>query len=154
MAASADGRLLVSGCRAQTAAVAVLRVWDTSTWAEVQALHGHTLTVTGITFMCSDSCIVSVSRDRSLCVFARQQPAHSFALVTRVEKAHDRVPNAIVAHPSPPPSFSSVVATGGRDKKIKLWDVCAETGVQLLQVPRCCVCLSCRLRLAPHIFSF
>ncbi len=154
MSASADGRLLVSGCRAQTAAVAVLRLWDTSTWAEVQALHGHTLTVTGITFMCNDSRIVSVSRDRSLCVFARQQPEHCFALGARVEKAHDRVPNAIVAHSSPPPSFSSVVATGGRDKKVKFWDVCAETGVQLLQVPRCCVRLLCRLRLAPYIFSF
>jgi elongator complex protein 2 len=138
MSASADGRLLVSGCRAQTAAVAVLRLWDTSTWAEVQALQGHTLTVTGITFICSDSHIVSVSRDRSLCVFARQQPADAFSLVTRIDKAHDRVPNAIVAHPSPPPSLTSVVATGGRDKKIKFWDVRVHADAQLLQVILCC----------------
>jgi elongator complex protein 2 len=83
MAASWDGRLLVSGCRAQTAAVAVLRLWDTSTWAEVQALQGHTLTVTGITFICGDNRIASVSRDRSLCVFARQNPAGDFSLVSR-----------------------------------------------------------------------
>ncbi len=144
MSASADGRLLVSGCRAQTAAVAVLRLWDTSTWAEVQALQGHTLTVTGITFICGDSLIVSVSRDRSLCVFARQQPVDAFSLVARIDKAHDRVPNAIVAHPTPPPSMASVVATGGRDKKIKFWDVGARADVQLLQVLPCCSSLSLR----------
>jgi elongator complex protein 2 len=135
MAASGDGRLLVSGCRAQTAAVAVLRLWDTSTWAEVQALQGHSLTVTGITFICGDNRIVSVSRDRSLCVFARPQPGHDYSLVTRIEKAHDRVPNAIVAHSSPPPIFSSIVVTGGRDKKVKFWDVCAPSDAQPLQVP-------------------
>ncbi len=138
MSASADGRLLVSGCRAQTAAVAVLRLWDTNTWAEVQALQGHTLTVTSVIFTCSDNRIVSVARDRSLCVFARQQPTDAFALVTRVDKAHDRVPNAIAAHPSPPPSLASVVVTGGRDKKIKFWDVCAPADAQLLQVATRC----------------
>jgi elongator complex protein 2 len=134
MAASGDGRLLVSGCRAQTAAVAVLRLWDTSTWAEVQALQGHTLTVTGIIFTCGDNRIVSVSRDRSLCVFARPEIGHDYSLVTRIEKAHDRVPNAIVAHPSPLPIFSSIVVTGARDKKVKFWDVCALSEA-LLQVP-------------------
>jgi elongator complex protein 2 len=134
MAASGDGRLLASGCRAQTAAVAVLRLWDTNTWAEVQALQGHTLTVTGITFTCGDNCIVSVSRDRSLCVYARPQPGEDFSLVTRIEKAHDRVANAIVAHPSPPPSFASVVITGGRDKKIKFWDVRGQPDCMLQQV--------------------
>jgi elongator complex protein 2 len=134
MASSSDGRLLVSGCRALTAAVAVLRLWDTSTWTEVQSLHGHTLTVTGITFMCGDSRIVSVSRDRSLCVFSRQQPADAFTLVARVEKAHDRFANALAAHSCPPPSFESVVVTGGRDKKIKFWDVGLHSAAQLLQV--------------------
>jgi hypothetical protein len=135
MAASGDGRLLVSGCRAQTAAVAVLRLWDTNTWAEVQALQGHTLTVTGVTFACGDNCIVSVSRDRSLCVFARSRHGEDFSLVTRIEKAHDRVANAIVAHPSPPPSFASVVITGGRDKKVKFWDVRGQPDSMLQQVP-------------------
>lgn len=143
MASSGDGRLLVSGCRAQTAAVAVLRIWDTSTWAEVQALQGHTLTVTGITFICGDNRIVSVSRDRSLCVFARPQPGHDYSLVARIEKAHDRVANAITAHSSPPPAFSSVVVTGGRDKKVKFWDACAPADQQLLQVPSRCSLPSC-----------
>ena len=114
--------------------MAVLRVWDTNTWAEVQALQGHTLTVTGITFMCGDNCIVSVSRDRSLCVFTRPQPEERFSLVARIEKAHDRVANAIVAHPSPPSSFASVVITGGRDKKIKFWDVRSHADSMLQQV--------------------
>ncbi len=117
MAASGDGGLLASGCRAQTAAVAVLRLWDTSTWAEVQALQGHTLTVTAVTFMCDDNRIVSVSRDRSLCVFARHGPAAVFSLVSRVEKSHDRVPNAIVAHPSPPPPSHPSSSPAAETKK-------------------------------------
>ncbi|GFR52625.1 hypothetical protein Agub_g15214, partial [Astrephomene gubernaculifera] len=45
-AASPDGRLLASACKAQTASTASIWVWCTASWRPLAQLRAHTLTVT------------------------------------------------------------------------------------------------------------
>lgn len=72
VAASHDGRILATACRATTAEHAVVRLSDTSTWDHAgEPLAGHSLTVTRIAFSPDDERILTCSRDRGWRMFSK-----------------------------------------------------------------------------------
>lgn len=71
LAACPAGSCLVSACKAQTADAAELIVWDARSpdFDAVQRLPAHNLTVTQLSFSPDGRFILSVSRDRSFCIW-------------------------------------------------------------------------------------
>lgn len=133
LAACPHGSCLVSACKAQSAAAADIRVWDVHA-AEpcLQRLPGHSLTITQLRFSADGRFLLSVSRDRSFCLYSRATSAHThptpgpsdghadavppFAEVGCKTKAHDRIIWAAAWAP-----HGRAFATGSRDKVLKLW---------------------------------
>lgn len=125
IASDAQGTILASACKAQSAATAEIWIWDTITWTPRQQLAAHTLTVTQLQFSASGRLLLSASRDRSFSVFvgARTEDggARSYKLAMRVEKAHGRILWGVTAN-----QREDLVATASRDKTVKLWSLDAE----------------------------
>lgn len=71
LAACPRGTALASASKAQAVQAAGIRIWDTqhSDFAESQVLPGHKLTITQLTYSDDGQFLLSVSRDRSLCIF-------------------------------------------------------------------------------------
>ncbi|KAJ1971912.1 Elongator subunit elp2 [Dimargaris xerosporica] len=118
VAASHDGQLVASGCRATSEKHAVVRLVDTSKWQEYPCpLKGHALTVTRIRFSPTDRWLLTVSRDRSWCLYARTPQAEvPYTLHQTLPKAHARIIwDASWAHDG------NLFATASRDKSVKLW---------------------------------
>lgn len=123
MAACPLGSCIVSACKAQSAASAQLFVWDCADadYRLCQQLPGHTLTATQLAFTRDGRFLLTVSRDRSFCVFRAlhhgkdgEQP--QYELVGRKERAHDRIIwTTAWSHDS------RLLATGSRDKVLRLW---------------------------------
>ncbi|KAJ1960252.1 Elongator subunit elp2 [Dispira parvispora] len=127
VAASHDGTVVASCCRATSEKHAVIRLVDTQQWLEYTApLAGHSLTITRIQFSHSDQWILSVSRDRSWTLHRRQpeNPTSTlpeYQLVHTQSKAHTRIIwDASWSHDD------TVFATGSRDKCVKLWTMAPE----------------------------
>ncbi|KXJ92971.1 WD40-repeat-containing domain protein [Microdochium bolleyi] len=140
LAASHDGRLVASACRASSLNHAVIRLFETERWTEVRPpLAAHTLTATRLRWSGDDRHLLSVGRDRAWAVFervdddggsssaGRQESAAAegaFRLKQTNPKGHTRM---ILDAAWAPPSGSSgtgqrlVFATAGRDKQVKLW---------------------------------
>eukprot|EP00249_Psilotum_nudum_P012407 c23766_g1_i3 orf=377-2911(+) len=91
------GKLLATACKAQSATVAEIWLWQVGSWRPVSRLHSHALTVTQMEFSHND-----------------EDP---FKLVSRVE-AHKRI--IWTCSWSPCDRF---FATGSRDKFVKIWFV-------------------------------
>lgn len=72
VAATPAGDLLASACKAQTSSTAAVWLWDTATWTAVGSVVAHSLTVTQLQFSPDGQTLVSVSRDRTITVYARQ----------------------------------------------------------------------------------
>ena len=117
IAASHDGSLIASACRASTAEHAVIRLHQTSNWAQIlPPLSGHTLTVTAIRFSPDDRFILTSSRDRSWQLYERSSEGLSYAKVASGTKAHARIIwDCCLA------SDGSFFATASRDKQVKIW---------------------------------
>lgn len=128
LASNRSGTLLLSSCKATTPEHAVIRVWNTTTWVEMDVLAGHRLTVSCMAFSPSDQWIVSGSRDRQVCIFRSDQGnvmdgRPLYARYQRVEKAHDRIVWDVAwSHDS------FFFATGSRDKQVKVWTLSGEDG--------------------------
>ncbi|BFG04087.1 probable elongator complex protein 2 [Drosophila madeirensis] len=88
LAASADGSLLASTCRASTAEHAQIILWNPSNWKQLQKLGGHQLTVTQLSFSPDAQYLVSVSRDRRWSLFERQESAVGYHLVATTDKTN------------------------------------------------------------------
>ena len=70
IASSRSHKLVATACKASTAEHAVVLLYDTQTWRPFgQPLQGHELTVTRIAFSPDDRYILTVSRDRTFCLF-------------------------------------------------------------------------------------
>lgn len=117
LAASPNGEILLSACKATSPEHAVIRVWDTTTWQESYTLPGHTLSVTSIAFSPDGDWVASGSRDRQLCLFYRSDdPDRKYVHGTTVAKAHDRIIWGVSwSHDS------AFLASGSRDKRVKIW---------------------------------
>lgn len=73
LAASHDGKLIATACRASNADHAVVRVQSTETWDAVgEPLAGHSLSITRIAFSPDDQLILTCSRDRGWRLFSRK----------------------------------------------------------------------------------
>ncbi|EDW08843.1 probable elongator complex protein 2 [Drosophila mojavensis] len=91
LAATADGQLLASTCRASNAEHAQIILWNTSNWKQLQKLPGHQLTVTQLRFSPDGRYLLSVSRDRRWFLYERQQtdePLDSYVPVANTDNSN------------------------------------------------------------------
>ncbi|ORX62251.1 WD40 repeat-like protein [Hesseltinella vesiculosa] len=116
--ASHDGRVIATACKAASPEHAIVRLFETKTWKELdQKVAAHTLTVTRVRFSHNDQWLLTVSRDRlwSLSRRLEQDGAPQYDLVAK-NKAHARIIwDASWSHDD------RLFATGSRDKTVKIW---------------------------------
>uniref|UniRef100_A0A0E0EMP5 Elongator complex protein 2 n=1 Tax=Oryza meridionalis TaxID=40149 RepID=A0A0E0EMP5_9ORYZ len=123
-----EGKIIASSCKAQSAPVAEIWLWEVGTWKAVGRLQSHNLTVTQMEFSRDNAFLLSVSRDRHLSVFSirKTDDGAEHHLVAKLE-AHKRIIWACSWNP-----FSYEFATGSRDKTVKIWRVQDSSSVKLL----------------------
>ncbi|GJC82012.1 elongator complex protein 2 [Colletotrichum liriopes] len=119
LAASHDGKLIASACKASSLNHAVIRIFETERWTEVRPpLTAHSLTATRLRFSPDDRFLLSVGRDRQWAVFERDEQERSqYQLVQANPKGHTRM---ILD--------AAVFVTAGRDKNAKVWVGKAQEG--------------------------
>ncbi|XP_055920289.1 elongator complex protein 2 [Eupeodes corollae] len=121
LAASSDGQILASSCRATNAEYAQIILWSTATWKQVQKLSSHQLTVTQMRFSPDNKYLLSVSRDRRLSVFENKSTKESisFEMVSTTDKTngiHTRIIwSCDWSHDS------KLFVTSSRDGKVVVW---------------------------------
>ncbi|THY83962.1 WD40 repeat-like protein [Aureobasidium pullulans] len=126
VAASHDGSLVATACRASSLDHAVIRLYETKEWREIRpALTAHSLTVTCLSFSPDDKYLLSVGRDRQWALFARTEGTN-YELAASNPKGHSRM---ILSCSWAPSSSSHIFATAGRDKNVKIWQVASGDGV-------------------------
>lgn len=135
LAASHDGKLIASACKASSLNHAVIRVFETERWTELRPpLAVHTLTATRLRFSRDDAYLLSVGRDRQWAVFEKRraaagagdEPVHEgempYVLKQANAKGHTRmILDAAWAPPVSAGERSVLFATAGRDKAVKFW---------------------------------
>lgn len=124
-----DGKLVASSCKAQSAPVAEIWLWQVGSWKSVGRLQSHSLTVTQMEFSHDNQYLLAVSRDRHFSVFQINHKGTdeiNYQLVAKQE-AHKRIIWSCSWNP-----FGHEFATGSRDKTVKIWAVETETSVKLL----------------------
>ncbi|CAH9108913.1 unnamed protein product [Cuscuta europaea] len=128
-----EGKLVASSCKAQSASVAEIWLWQVGSWKSVGRLHSHSLTVTQMEFSHDDKYLLSVSRDRHFSIFSIKHTVSddtAYQLVSKQE-AHKRIIWACAWNP-----YGHEFATGSRDKTVKIWAVESEASAkQLLTLP-------------------
>lgn len=122
LAATKDGQLLASACKATTLEHAEIILWDTKTWKIQQRLRSHKLTVTQMKFSSDGKRLISVSRDRRWTMFenkATNESLINFTCVASTGKTngvHERI--IWCCDWSHDDNF---FATGSRDGKVVVW---------------------------------
>ncbi|KAJ6782594.1 hypothetical protein PWT90_08444 [Aphanocladium album] len=126
LAASHDGTLVASACKASSLNHAVIRIFETERWTEIRPpLAAHTLTATRLRFSSDDRYLLSVGRDRQWAVFQRAADGDEtpYELLQSNPKGHTRmildcawapVGDGVASRPL-------LFATAGRDKQIRIW---------------------------------
>ena len=122
VAASHDGTIVATGCKASSLDHAVIRLYTTKDWREVRPpLTAHSLTITTLAFSKDDRSLLSAGRDRQWALFERNvSHAESYSLRHSNSKGHSRM---ILDACWAPPESGRVFATAGRDKTVKLWSI-------------------------------
>ncbi|KAK1269256.1 Elongator complex protein 2 [Acorus gramineus] len=129
-----EGKLVASSCKAQSAPVAEIWLWQVGSWKAVGRLQAHSLTVTQMEFSHDDRYLLAVSRDRHFSIFSIKNSGVDEISYQPVAKhdAHKRIIWACSWNP-----FGHEFATGSRDKTVKIWAVENETSVkQLIALPQ------------------
>ncbi|QSZ29328.1 hypothetical protein DSL72_003842 [Monilinia vaccinii-corymbosi] len=134
LAASHDGSLVATACKASSIEHAVIRLFGTKEWREVKPpLTAHSLTVARLRFSPDDRYLLSVGRDRQWAIFERacddaaepQPQPRTYTLAASNPKGHARM--ILDAAWAPTTGTSSmataprIFATAGRDKQVKIW---------------------------------
>ncbi|KAI8898291.1 WD40-repeat-containing domain protein [Globomyces pollinis-pini] len=118
-AASKDGSMVATACKASKTEHAGVRLWCTSKWIELCApLDFHSLTVTTIKFSNCNRYLLTAGRDRSWALFdlEKVKEEKKWTIIQSRPKAHARIIWSS--------SFSfddKLFVTGSRDKSLKIW---------------------------------
>ena len=131
VAASHNGEIIATACKASSIDHAVIRLYETKTWRELSpVLTAHSLTVTCLRFSDDDHFLLSVGRDRQWTIFSRQNKNHlEYVVHTSNPKGHSRMILGAAWAPQTTES-ESIFATAGRDKTIKIWRLLNDTTQQ------------------------
>lgn len=122
LAASHDGRLVASACKASSLNHAVIRIFETERWTELRPpLMAHTLTATRLRFSADDEYLLSVGRDRQWAVFEKDSEGANYKSLQANPKGHTRMILDGAWAPTVPGQQQRVFATAGRDKQVKVW---------------------------------
>ncbi|KAH7321475.1 WD40-repeat-containing domain protein [Rhexocercosporidium sp. MPI-PUGE-AT-0058] len=129
LAASHDGALVATACKATSIDHAVIRIFETEGWHEVKPpLMAHSLTVARLRFSKDDKFLLSVGRDRQWAVFQRDgeekggdgsRKSSTYKLAESNPKGHSRM--ILDAAWAPTSGTAPAFATAGRDKQVKIW---------------------------------
>ncbi|KAH9221146.1 RNA polymerase-like protein II Elongator subunit [Leptodontidium sp. 2 PMI_412] len=132
LAASHDGSLVATACKATSIDHAVIRIFETEHWHEMKPpLMAHSLTVARLRFSSDDRFLLSVGRDRQWAVFQRDeeekeaggkdesQKSTTYKLAESNPKGHSRM--ILDAAWAPMSGTVTAFATAGRDKQVKIW---------------------------------
>lgn len=128
LAATKDGKVLASACKATTVEHAEIILWDASTWKIRQRLRSHKLTVTQMKFSHDGNRLLSVSRDRRWTMFENNpsddEPVNFIVAAStgRTNGIHERI--IWCCDWSHDDKF---FATGSRDGKVAVWTRTNET---------------------------
>ncbi|KAL5487931.1 ELP2_1 [Sanghuangporus weigelae] len=116
IAASHSGEFVATSCKATTPEHAGIKIYETKNWQLYgQTLFGHQLTITRIAFSPDDRYILSVSRDRSWCLYERNDDGY---VAVKADKSHARIIwDCAWAHEN------DIFVTASRDKTVKIWHV-------------------------------
>lgn len=119
LAASHDGKLIASACKASSTNHAVIRLFETEKWTEIRPpLVAHSLTATRLRFSADDNYLLSVGRDRQWAVFERNTNEDAmYQLLQSNPKGHSRM----ILDAAWAPTQTPVFATAGRDKQVRIW---------------------------------
>lgn len=119
LAASHDGSIIATACKASSIDHAVIRLFETKSWHEVKPpLTAHSLTVTRLRFSSDDQLLLSVGRDRQWAVFQRDSVDKTkYTPLEWNPKGHSRM----ILDAAWAPASLPVFATAGRDKQVKVW---------------------------------
>jgi elongator complex protein 2 len=119
LAASHDGSIVATACKATSIDHAVVRLFETKDWHEIKPpLTAHSLTVTRLRFSADDQYLLSVGRDRQWAVFQRdEKEKYTYKLAESNPKGHSRM----ILDAAWAPSSNRVFATAGREKSVKIW---------------------------------
>lgn len=120
VAASHDGSVIATACRASSIDHAVIRLYETKEWREIKpSLSAHSLTVTALAFSHDDQHLLSVGRDRQWAIFKRKgSDAGRYTMHASNAKGHSRM----ILDCSWTPLNGNFV-TAGRDKLLKIWQL-------------------------------
>lgn len=119
LAATSDGKLLASSCKATNAEHAQIILWNTTTWKQVQKLAAHQLTITQLAFAPDNSSLLSASRDRRWALFTTTTAEQEFKLIAQPDKSNGI--HARIIWTCAWSHDSQYFATGSRDGKCVLW---------------------------------
>lgn len=126
LAASHDGSIVATACKASSIDHAVIRIFETKEWHEVKPpLMAHSLTVTRLRLSADDKFLLSVGRDRQWAVFQRSGEGKAdYKLLEQNLKGHSRM----ILDAAWAPGKERVFATAGREKTVKVWTEDEQTG--------------------------
>ena len=129
VAASHDGSLVATACKASSVDHAVIRLYETKDWREIKpALTSHSLTVTSLAFSPDDRFLLSTGRDRKWTVFVRSSDKTTeYRQISSDPKGHSRM---VLAGRWASLEFGHVFATAGRDKSVKFWSLDPANGFE------------------------
>lgn len=122
LAATGDGLILASACKATSMEHAEIILWNTSTWKILQRLRSHKLTVTQMKFSSDGNRLLSVSRDRRWSMFQNHPTSSNinFEIVASIDKnngVHERIIwSCSWSHDD------EFFATSSRDGKVVVWN--------------------------------
>ncbi|KAG8572028.1 hypothetical protein GDO81_011889 [Engystomops pustulosus] len=113
--------IIASVCKASKKEHAVIILWSTTSWKQIQCLSFHNLTITQMAFSPDDKFLLAVSRDRNWSLWRKQEeiPTESvpkFQLYANTDKntsVHTRIIWSCDWTPD-----SKFFITGSRDKKV------------------------------------
>jgi elongator complex protein 2 len=121
LAISHNGKFAASGAKSQSEKNSKLFIWDTEKNSLIKKLDGHVLTIVQIEFSYDDKYILTVSRDRSLCIYERnsnlnEEDGKDFKLLQMEKETHMRIIWGCAW------SFDSkIFLSGSRDNSVKVW---------------------------------